>query len=150
MAVLAAIGPDRKTNPIVATAYELASALADELVILHVIPDEEYEEHRDEVNDLPGTLGYSFTQEERSAARFARTVLDETLADYDEDMTRAIGRIGTPRAEILAAAEESDARYIVIGRRKRSPTGKAIFGSTTQAVLLNTDRPTVTVMTDEY
>lgn len=44
---------------------------------------------------------------------------------------------------ILRAADEHDVDSIVLGGRKRSPAGKAIFGSVTQSVILNTDRPVV-------
>jgi nucleotide-binding universal stress UspA family protein len=43
--------------------------------------------------------------------------------------------------EIRKVAEEVDADQIVMGGRKRSPTGKLIFGSVTQSVLTNTDLP---------
>ena len=45
-----------------------------------------------------------------------------------------------PAAGIRALVEEVDADLIVMGGRKRSPTGKVLFGSVTQSVLLNTDR----------
>ena len=32
--------------------------------------------------------------------------------------------------------------------RRRSPTGKALFGSITQYVLLNADQPVITAMVD--
>jgi len=41
--------------------------------------------------------------------------------------------------EILDAAREVDADLIVIGLRRRSPTGKLLFGSTAQRVLLESD-----------
>lgn len=44
---------------------------------------------------------------------------------------------------ILRYAEEHDAASIVMGGRKRSPAGKALFGSVTQSVILNADRPVV-------
>jgi len=48
---------------------------------------------------------------------------------------------GTPSDEILRYAEEYDVDQICIGGRKRSPTGKALFGSVTQDVILGTHRP---------
>ncbi|WP_394349678.1 universal stress protein [Natrinema versiforme] len=48
----------------------------------------------------------------------------------------------------MDVAFEIDAEYIVSGGRKRSSTGKALFGSTTQSVLFEADRPIVTVMSD--
>ena len=59
-----------------------------------------------------------------------------------------MGRVGDPTEEVLAVAAELDARYVVVGGRRRSPVGKALFGSTTQEVLLESDRPVVTVMRD--
>lgn len=47
---------------------------------------------------------------------------------------------------IIEAADEINANRIVMAGRKRSPIGKAIFDSTTQSVLLNSNRP-VTVIT---
>ena len=51
--------------------------------------------------------------------------------------------------EIIDEAESEDPRYLVISGRRRSPTGKALFGSTTQQVLLNVDCPVVTQMDDQ-
>lgn len=148
MTVLAAIGEKHGSNPVVSTAYDLAVSLGEELLLLHVVPDEEFESHRETILEAVGTDDYSFTQEEQSAAQFSETVAKETLGDYEEGAVRGIGRIGDPESAIISAAEEYDVSYLVIGRYKRSPTGKALFGSTTQSVLLNTDRPTVTVAVD--
>jgi len=48
---------------------------------------------------------------------------------------------GDPADEILRIAEEYGVDQICIGGRKRSPTGKALFGSVTQDVILGTNRP---------
>ena len=48
---------------------------------------------------------------------------------------------GTPAEEIEKFAEEYDVDQICVGGRKRSPTGKALFGSVTQDVILGTTRP---------
>jgi nucleotide-binding universal stress UspA family protein len=52
---------------------------------------------------------------------------------------------GDPGEELLAAADAVDADLICVSGRKRSPAGKAVFGSTTQALVLNADRPVLTV-----
>ena len=53
-----------------------------------------------------------------------------------------------PTEGILDAADDIQPNQIVIGGRKRTPTGKALFGSTTQHVILNADQP-VTVIRDD-
>lgn len=48
---------------------------------------------------------------------------------------------GDPAGEILKHAEEHNVDQICVGGRKRSPAGKALFGSVTQDVILGTHRP---------
>ena len=52
------------------------------------------------------------------------------------------GRVGdTIGDEIVAVAAEINATRVVVGGRKRTPTGKAVFGSTAQKVVLNAPCP---------
>ena len=72
--------------------------------------------------------------------RRAREVLEAagvTCAHYEAS--------GDPGEELIAAAEDVDADLICVSGRKRSPAGKAVFGSTTQTVVLNADRPVLAV-----
>lgn len=46
---------------------------------------------------------------------------------------------------ILAVADELEPDAIVMAGRKRSPVGKAVFGSVTQAVILNANYPVTVV-----
>lgn len=55
---------------------------------------------------------------------------------------------GEPSEVILEVAEEIDSDSIAVSGRKRSPAGKAIFGSVTQSLLLSADRPVIVAMSD--
>ena len=68
--------------------------------------------------------------------RAAATVLGEAGVSVDQ-----LSRFGDPATEILAAAEDIDADCIVLGGRKRSPGESLVFGSVSQVVLLEADRP---------
>jgi len=102
------------------------------------------------VADLPGpadekqvTVLHSFT-ENPSGASATQIHSVRTVSDFFEehgieyDVTESSG---DPADEILDVAEELDADLIVLAGRKRSPAGKALFGSVTQAVILHADRP---------
>lgn len=55
---------------------------------------------------------------------------------------------GDVAEQVLAVADEIGADNIVMGGRQRSPTGKVLFGSTTQSVMLSASCP-VTVSLEE-
>lgn len=50
---------------------------------------------------------------------------------------------GDPADSILTYIEDQDIDLVVIGARKRSPTGKLLFGSVTQSVILHANVPVV-------
>ena len=77
------------------------------------------------------------------------TSVSDIAADLDTDDLRI--RLAFPvrtddlAGEVVDLATELDASLIVIGLRRRSPVGKALFGSTAQNILLNASVPVLTV-----
>lgn len=146
MTILVAVGEEKLDNPVVDVAYDLAQDLGEPLVVLHVVPVETFEDHQQSIRKFDEFSDYSITQETDSAASIARKVVEQTLGNFDSDMISTIGRVGDPVTKIVEATDSVTARYLVIGGRKRSPAGKAIFGSKTQSILLNAPVPVMTVI----
>lgn len=131
MSLLVAIDTDRGAEAVVSTGHELASALEEDLVVLYVVPESENRERKQaEIEDI----------------------LEEAVGDSDRVELRVIdqpsGRdvpSGRTATGILDVADDIDARYIVVGSRKRTPIGKVMLGSIAQLVLINAEVPVVTV-----
>jgi len=138
MTIVAPVKGTDGSARIVEEGRELADAFDDPLVVLHVMSDDEFES-RGETQP-----NYSVDKAENNAAQTAAgAVSDAGVAAAD---VTTVGRIGDATDRIVVEANKRDARYIVIGGRKRSPTGKAVFGSVTQSVTLSADRPVVIVI----
>lgn len=140
MAILAAVDGRERDDDVVRVGADLAAAYDEELVVLSVMTEEEFEERwRDRE-------GFNVETATEAAEARARTVLHGTLGEDAEATVR--GRVGEPFEEILAEGDRLDARYVVVGGRKRSPAGKVLFGSVTQEVLLGSDRPVVATLSE--
>lgn len=137
MAILAAVG-DEQTTDVLQEAATLARAFEESLVVLHVMSENEFEERAEERPEY--TIETAETNAKQTASNAAREVA-ERVPELE-----AVGRVGSPGNSVVDEANERDVRYIVVGGRKRSPSGKAVFGSTTQKIILNSSRPVLTVL----
>ena len=145
MVILAAVGESEDQDRIIEVANDLATAYDDELRVLHVIPKNDANNHFDSIRSIDEFENISFSVEIDRAEHIAETFIERGLeGDTAEDVS-AMGRIGNPAEEILSVAEMLDPRFLVIGGRKRSAVGKAIFGSVTQSVILHADQSVVAV-----
>lgn len=142
MVILAAIQEHNRSKETLRIAHDLATRYEDTLVVLHVVPAEDYEAHKKNLEEIPDIGDFSLSQEQDSAERFVQRFIDETIDDVEADIEPR-GAVGDVASEILAEAETLDPRFLVIGGKRRSPTGKALFGDTAQRILLNASCPVV-------
>lgn len=171
MTILAAIGGEHERDRVVEVGHDLANAYGDDLVVLHVMPEEQFEELQGNGEiispvTVPGTedgSGFTYVSSDPSsssppeydlematsdAADVARECVERTLSGERSGVSPN-GRVGDPATEIVNEADRIDARYVVVGGRHRSPVGKAVFGSVSQSVILDSDRPVVAITRGE-
>lgn len=131
-------------------AGELADGVGADLVLLSMLTEGEFEDSYDAMEAIAEIEDTGYDQSsiveaaERSAREMAAEVFEELDVEYE-----AVGAIveeGAFADRVLQETETRDCDHVFISGRRRSPTGKAIFGDTTQAVILNFDGP-VTVIT---
>lgn len=164
MTILAAIGGKHEQDRVVEVGYDLATTYGDDLVVLHVMEDGQFEDLQgSEISGpvvVPGVdeaTGIAYVNSGRSFSDYtledavsdakdvAQEVVSRTISEEHQTHVSTDARVGDPATEIVKVAETVDARFVVVGGRKRSPTGKAVFGSVSQSVILNSDRPVVTI-----
>lgn len=136
---LAVVGADDVTKRLVREAGRLAEGVDAELTLLCVTSEEEFEDEREALEAIPdASVSYSVGQALDGARNFAQDVGLEVLEDVDVDYDTA-GALG-PRGEtVLTEARKRGCDHIFLSGRRRSPTGKALFGDAAQKVILDFD-----------
>lgn len=132
---------------LVAEAGRLAGGVEAGLVVLYARSESDYEDERRAVEEVLAieSSSYDIGQAMEGAERVAAEVAEKALADVEVDY-ETVGAVGDSADRILAVAEEHGCDHVFIHGRRRSPTGKAIFGDTAQQVILNFEGP-VTIVT---
>lgn len=139
MVVIAAIDGEAGSKRVIEEAAALATAFGEPLEVIFVY---EGTSHADRVNEYANVAE---DPDEEEAIGFAEGVIDDLASELSIEY-EPVGLTGDPAEEVLAYAGSVDARYLVVGGRAQSPVGKALFGSVTQSVLLDSDRPVLTVV----
>jgi nucleotide-binding universal stress UspA family protein len=132
--LIAVENDEERMEPVIDHATEMAAGLDAEVVLYHVYGDEEFESLLDASrfdSADPVELARQNATVEAAAER-----LRESNVDFSVQAST-----GDPGDELVGYISENDIDHVFVGGRKRSPAQKAIFGSVSQEVLLNTDLP---------
>ena len=144
--VLLALGhtDSERIDELTETVIDIAGATGASVVLAHVFTPEEYDNATDRLDFAdPTDADVDEVTSRLSIVRDVQKSLDEAGIDY-----RTTGRIGEHGARIVDLGVEESADHLIVGGRRRSPTGKAVFGSTAQHVLLESPCPVTFVRGD--
>lgn len=144
--ILLAIGPgdDERAERL---AEETIDAASEEttVVLAHVFSHSEYESTLDDLS-FDRTSG-DYTPDDvagrHSTIRTVARRLDDAGVDY-----AVRGSVGQHGQRIVDLAREVEADRVLVGGRQRSPTGKAVFGSVAQEVMLSSPSPVTFIRGD--
>lgn len=130
MVIVAAVDRSDRAPHVVEEATTLAAAFDDTVHVVHALT-------RSEFLDL-GITGVQ-TEEplDMDDIRSAAADMAEEAVSDPEVPYEVVGLVGDASNEIVKYATEQDARYIVVSPQRKSQTGKVLFGSVAQSILLN-------------
>lgn len=129
-------GDDKRAEALAAAVAEVAEPTGATVVLAHVFDPDGFEDVEDRLSEG----GEQLSPDE--VADRHRTVRDiAELLRTDGIRPEIRGAVGERSETVISLAEEVGADRIVIGGRSRSPTGKAVFGSTAQEILLSAPCP---------
>jgi nucleotide-binding universal stress UspA family protein len=142
--ILVAVGPRdyERVERLAEETVDIAGPTGADVVLAHAFTHDAYDEALSNLD-----FGDDGATPDEVAARNAtirdlEDVLTETRIDYT-----IRGEVGDPDETMVEVAEACDADIVVVGGRERSPTGKAIFGSVAQSIMLDAPCPTLYVRT---
>ncbi|THE66315.1 universal stress protein [Salinadaptatus halalkaliphilus] len=145
--VLLAVGPSDadRSDELAEAVLEVASPADATVILAHVFTDDEYD---DVIARLEFDADDEIEPDEVAARHSTIRDLEGSFDEHDLDY-EIRGAVGDHGTAIVDLANEADADRVVVGGRRRSPTGKAVFGSTAQEVLLSAPCPATFVRSDD-
>lgn len=141
---LVALTSDEHDDDLLAAAKEYATGTETELLVCRFVDEEQYRSNL-ERGAKSGKSSPSVNEIEESAQTEAAEIAETAFSD--DVPYRVLGILGDLPDDILRVANEHDCAHVFITGRKRSPTGKVLFGDIAQSVILNFDGP-ITVTTN--
>lgn len=146
--VLLAVGPGDadRSDQLAEAVLEVAKPADATVVLAHVFTESEYDDVLDrlEFDRTVDEIDPDAVAGRHSTIHELEDVFDEHDVDY-----KVQGAVGEHGPTIVDLAASTGADRVVVGGRRRSPTGKAVFGSTAQEVMLSAPCPVTFVRQDE-
>lgn len=141
MVIVAAVDRSDQAGAVLKEANTIAQRFDDVVHVLHVMKrSKAIQGGEDSDSQDSDEIAKSDLQDR------ATQVASEIIEGHQFSVeVKAVGRIGDPADKIVEYAESQDARYVVVSPQQRSPTGKVLFGSVAQSVLLNADCPVISL-----
>lgn len=129
MVIVAAVDRSGRATSVVREAETLAKAFGEAVHVVHSLTRSEFVS----LGTTSAQAGEPLDMDEirAAAAEMAAESVPSLTVPYE-----TTGLVGDPADAIIDYANETDARYIVVCPRRRSPTGKVLFGSVAQDILL--------------
>ena len=145
--ILLAVGPGDgdRLDRLAKETIDVAAPTGARVVLGHVFTREEYDSALDNL-DFDRNVDEVSADDvaaRHSTIRELVAALDEAGIEYD-----IRGRVGDHGESIVNLAKNVDADRVVVGGRRRSPAGKAVFGSVAQEVMLSAPCPVTFVRAD--
>ncbi|TKX81875.1 universal stress protein [Halorubrum sp. SD626R] len=144
--LLLAVGPEESdsSDRLARTTVDIAGPSGATVVLLHPFTQEEYESTIDNLGIRDASeVTVDDVARRHGTIRSISRLFEEEGIDYE-----IRGAIGTHADEIVRLATETESGLVIVGGRGRSPTGKALFGSTAQQVILAAPCPVTLVRSD--
>lgn len=137
--VTVAVGPEEegRTTELTRAVLDVAGPASATVVLLHVFSRAAYEEGVSTAGYDPDDPPPAHTLATRleSVDAISRAFDDEGI-EY-----RVRGEIGDVIDSVVRTVETTDSGLLFVGGRRRSPTGKAVFGSTVHRLMMNAPCP---------
>ena len=138
-----AVGPKetKRTEELKRALLDVAVPTDAMVVLLHVFSESAYREGVVEAGYDPEN-----PPEPDTLATRLESIDDISATLHDRGVEHRIrGEIGDVTDEVLGAVEATDTDMLLVGGRRRSPTGKAVFGSTAHRVMMHAPCPVLFV-----
>lgn len=137
--ILLAVGPGDKdrTEKLAEFAVDIAGPADTTVILTHVFTQDEYSSATERLRiESPTEVTPDKVARRHETTRSISKTLKEAGINYE-----IRGTVGPHGEEIIRLAANESSGLVVVGGRKRSPTGKAVFGSTAQEVMLSAPCP---------